>query len=101
MNSPVPLMEPAAWSTLILDVARGDTHQSRYVANFLLAWWNAAELSGFDLTEAWGVDSDTQDDMVTAAPRASTSGSTHWGSSGQQAHSLISIPAHRRTPAGH
>ena len=67
MDPVVPLMEPAAWSALerLLNIAHGDTHQSRYVANFLLAWWNAGELGGFDLTDAWGVDGAIQDDMVT------------------------------------
>lgn len=30
-----------------------DTVQSRKVANFLLAWWNAAENGGFDLSDLW------------------------------------------------
>jgi hypothetical protein len=48
----------------LLDVARGDTGQSRKVANFLLAWWNAAECGGFDLTDVWGVDTSIAVDMV-------------------------------------
>ena len=40
----------------LIDIARGDTGQSRKVANFLLAWWNAEECGGFDLTDVWGVD---------------------------------------------
>ena len=60
-------MEPATWATLerLLDVARGDTHQARYAANFLLAWWNAGGLGGFDLTDAWGVDASIREDMIT------------------------------------
>ena len=49
----------------LLAVARGDTGQSRKVANFLLAWWNAGECGGFDLTDVWGVDAPIAADMVT------------------------------------
>ena len=34
------------------------------MANFLLAWWNAHECGGFDLTELWGVDSEIAQDML-------------------------------------
>lgn len=40
----------------LLAVAQRDTGQSRRCANFLLAWWNAAENGGFDLSELWGLD---------------------------------------------
>ena len=36
----------------LLAIARSDTGQSRRVANFLLAWWNAGACGGFDLTVA-------------------------------------------------
>jgi hypothetical protein len=48
----------------LLEIARGDTGQSRIVANFLLAWWNAAECGGFDLTDVWGVDTPIAVDML-------------------------------------
>jgi hypothetical protein len=48
----------------LIDVARGDTGQSRKVANFLLAWWNAEECGGFDLTDVWGVDPPIAADML-------------------------------------
>ncbi|UFN51612.1 hypothetical protein LPC08_25475 (plasmid) [Roseomonas sp. OT10] len=48
----------------LLTIAEGDTHQSAYVANFLLAWWNARNCGGFDLTDLWGVDSAISCDMV-------------------------------------
>ena len=48
----------------LLDIARGDTGQSRKVANFLLAWWNASECGGFDLTDVWGVDTAIAVDML-------------------------------------
>jgi len=40
----------------LIQIAQGATGQSRRVANFLLAWWNAEECGRFDLTELWGVD---------------------------------------------
>lgn len=46
-------------------IARSDTGQSRRVANFLLAWWNASRDGGFDLTDLWNVDTEIADDMVT------------------------------------
>jgi hypothetical protein len=33
-------------------------------ANFLLAWWNASELGGFDLTEMWLLDDLAVRDLV-------------------------------------
>jgi hypothetical protein len=49
----------------LIAIAQGDTGQSRKVANFLLAWWNAEACGGFDLTELWGVDAAIAADMVT------------------------------------
>ncbi len=37
-------------------IARSDTGQSRRVADFILAWWNAQELGGFDLADIFAVD---------------------------------------------
>ena len=48
----------------LIRIARGDSGQCRVVANFLLAWWNAAEYGGFDLTEVWAVDSKIAADML-------------------------------------
>ena len=56
--------QQAALERLIY-VARADTGQSRRVASFLLAWWNAAECGGFDLTDLWSVDRAIADDMLT------------------------------------
>lgn len=60
-------MPPATWAALerLLALARADTHQARYAANFLLAWWNAGDLGGFDLTDAWGLDEALREDLVT------------------------------------
>ncbi len=41
--------EKAAFHRLVA-IAQRDTGQSRRVADFLLAWWNAGECGGFDLT---------------------------------------------------
>jgi hypothetical protein len=49
----------------LIDIAKRDTGQSRYVADFLLAWWNASNCGGFDLTSLWGVDTVIAADMVT------------------------------------
>lgn len=49
----------------LIDIAKRDTGQSRYVADFLLAWWNAGTCGGFDLTNLWAVDTAISDDMAT------------------------------------
>lgn len=49
----------------LLKIGRSDTGQSRRVADFLLAWWNAGSCGKFDLTELWGVDTAIAMDMVT------------------------------------
>jgi hypothetical protein len=56
--------EKAALERLI-EIARRDTGQSRRVADFLLAWWNAGACGSFDLTTLWGVDDAIAADMVT------------------------------------
>ena len=48
----------------LIAVARSDTGQSRRAASFLLAWWNAGECGGFDLTDLWGVDRSIAADML-------------------------------------
>ncbi len=54
----------AALDRLII-IAQSDTGQSRRVANFLLAWWNAGNCGGFDLTDLWMVDRAIADDILT------------------------------------
>ena len=49
----------------LIAIAQSDTGQARRVADFLLAWWNAGECGGFDLTILWFVDRSIADDMVT------------------------------------
>jgi hypothetical protein len=48
----------------LISIAQSDTGQSRRVANFLLAWWNASRDGGFDLTDLWHVDKAIADDMI-------------------------------------
>lgn len=43
--------ERAAFERL-LGVAKSDSGQCRIVANFILAWWNAGSLVGFDLARS-------------------------------------------------
>lgn len=66
LNPPAPASdaELAAVRRLIA-IARRDTGQSRRVAAFLLAWWNADSCGGFDLTDLWAVDSAIAQDMLT------------------------------------
>lgn len=49
----------------LLAIADRDTGQSRRVAAFLLAWWNAETCGGFDLTDLWAVDADIAQDMLS------------------------------------
>ena len=60
------LPEPAAHDALVnlLRIARSDTGQSRVVADFLLAWWNAESCGGFDLADLWAVDRALAEDML-------------------------------------
>ena len=48
----------------LLEIAQRDTGQARRVANFLLAWHNAAENGGWDPTDLWNVDSAIAADML-------------------------------------
>ena len=63
-HAKVSLVEHAALKRL-LDVGARDTGQSRRVADFLLAWWNAGSCGGFDITTAWGLDDELVKDLVT------------------------------------
>lgn len=56
--------ERAALERLIY-IAKADTDQSRRVADFLLAWWNAGSCGSFDLTVLWALDDDITADMTT------------------------------------
>ena len=46
-------------------IARRDTGQSRRVADFLLAWFNAEENGKWDPTDLWTVDKEIAEDMLT------------------------------------
>lgn len=60
----LPDAERAALERL-LPIARSDTGQSRKVADFILAWWNAPTHGGFDLTDVFAVDTGIAQDMAT------------------------------------
>ena len=49
----------------LLDLARSDTGQARRVANFILAWWNAESLGGFDIADLFALDAAIAGDMAT------------------------------------
>ena len=48
----------------LLILAKSDTGQAGRIANFLLAWWNAEELGGFDIAELFTVDGAIARDMA-------------------------------------
>lgn len=48
----------------LLGIARSDTGQARRVADFILAWWNADELGGFDIADVFAVDMAIGQDMA-------------------------------------
>jgi hypothetical protein len=65
---PVLDLEPAlAALNRLVAIAQSDTGQSRRVANFLLAWWNAGDCGGFDFTDLWAVDRGIAEDILTVA----------------------------------
>ena len=48
----------------LFDLAESDTGASRVAADFLLAWWNAADLGGFDPTDLWKLDDRAGGDLL-------------------------------------
>jgi hypothetical protein len=61
-----PAPDPPGLAALhrLLAIAGTDTGQARAVADFLLAWWNAASCGGFDLTTLWRVEAPIRQDML-------------------------------------
>ena len=55
----------------MLKIAAGNTDQSRNVADFLLAWWNAASCGSYDITTGWSVDDEIMEDMCVVFRLAS------------------------------
>jgi hypothetical protein len=49
----------------LITIAGSDTGQSRRTADFLLAWWNGADLGHFPIEHLWNVDRAISADMVT------------------------------------
>ena len=69
MSAPLdaaPCPTPSSLDALqrLIEIAATDTGQSRAVADFLLAWWNARACSGLDLTSLWRVAPPIRDDML-------------------------------------
>lgn len=48
----------------LLEAATSDTGHTRRAANFILAWWNADSLGGFDLAGIFAVDRDIARNMA-------------------------------------
>jgi len=70
-------MSPAEKQALenLLKIAQGDTGQSRRVADFLLAWWNAGQCGSYDLTTAWGLDDNIMEEVCVVFRLASRANS--------------------------
>ena len=66
-DTPPPKVSPTEHAALLrlLDIAASDTGQSRRVADFLLAWWNAGSCGAFDITAAWPLDAAIAEDVIT------------------------------------
>lgn len=62
-TQPATADELAALERLLAHAQR-DSGQSRIVADFLLAWWNADSCGGFDLTSLWALDAAIVADMT-------------------------------------
>jgi hypothetical protein len=54
-----------ALQRLIAVASRNDSGQARRIADFLLAWWHAAECGRLDLTDLWGLDDALKADVIT------------------------------------
>jgi len=63
-DAPYPPRSGLAALQRLVKIAATDTGQSRTVADFLLAWWNARACGGFDLTTLWSVAPSIRDDML-------------------------------------
>lgn len=55
----------------LFDVAERDTGQSRVVADFLLAWWNAHEHGGFDVAGLFSLDTGVARDIASVVTHLS------------------------------
>lgn len=64
-DAPCPPPSGLAALRRLVEIAITDTGQSRAVADFLLAWWNARACGGLDLTTLWIVAPPIRDDMLT------------------------------------
>ena len=65
-RSPKPLSQDEVDALMrLITIAKKDSGQCRFCANFLLAWWNAETCGGFNMTDMWAVYRPIADDMVT------------------------------------
>jgi hypothetical protein len=62
----------------LLEIAESDTGQSRIVANFVLAWWNASSLGGFDPADLSMVDAAIAADIATIIVSIARNGETFY-----------------------
>jgi hypothetical protein len=60
-------MDEPTWTALqrLLKIARSDTGQAKRVADFILAWWNADSLGGFDIADLFALDAKIAADVAT------------------------------------
>lgn len=62
----------------LLELAQSDTGQARIVADFVLAWWNAKTLGGFDPADLSMVDSTIAADIATIIVCLARNGETFY-----------------------
>ncbi len=62
-----PMIHPEVRQAVarLFDLAQSDTGQARRVADFLMAWWNATDLGGFDIADLFSLDRAVAADMAT------------------------------------
>lgn len=62
-----PMIHPEVRQAVarLFDLAHSDTGQARRVADFLMAWWNATDLGGFDIADLFSLDRALAADMAT------------------------------------
>lgn len=62
-----PMIHPEVRQAVarLFDLAHSDTGQARRVADFLMAWWNATDLGGFDIADLFSLDRAVATDMAT------------------------------------
>lgn len=80
VTSPDPTDAECRALVRLFEIAKADTGQSRKIADFLLAWWNAADNGGWDPMDLWSLDAAISQDVMTVVglfPRAHPDGLGH------------------------